>query len=151
MSIQRWQRLACFADTGFFYALTDTGDRWHADSVAVLKQVQEQGRFIVCSPLIVAESYALIRYRVGYEVAIEWLKNLRAWVEVIPIADTHEQKAIAILQQYADQKFTFTDAVSFAMIEELEIRIALSTDKHFQIYHGAFLTFPLAGRILPNP
>lgn len=151
MRSNRWQTLACFADTGFFYALTDSGDRWYPDAAALLRQIQRQGRFLVSSPLVVAETYTLIRYRIGYAVAIEWLTNLRSWVEIVPLTENDEEKAIFILKQYDNQAFTLADAVSFAIIEALGIPIALSTDKHFTVYRGNFIVVPIVGQLVPEP
>ncbi len=149
MTSTRWQRLACFADTGFFYAVIDSGDRWHTECVNLFKQIQEQGRLIVSSHLVVAEAYALIRYRLGSDMAIDWITNLSLWVEIALLDHNSEQRAIEILKTYSDQRFSFTDAVSFAMMEERNIPLALSTDRHFLIYRGNFITLPLQGTILP--
>lgn len=149
--MNRWQRLACFADTGFFYALVDAGDRWHNQAKELLRQIQQQGRIVVTTPLVVAESYALMRYRLGFSVAIQWLTDLEAWVEILEVEMSLRRRAVEILGQYTDQQFTYTDAVSFASLEVYALPIALSVDKHFVIFRGKFLALPLAGTQLPEP
>lgn len=151
MMRSRWQRLACFADTGFFYALVDAGDRWHEEAKTLLGQIQQQNRLIVTSLLVVAEAHALMLYRLGSVVAREWLTGVEQWVELIEVEPAHRQRVQEILSQYSDQRFTFMDAVSFAIIEAHQLPIALSTDKHFGVFRGSHLTLPLMGTQLPAP
>lgn len=151
MRRSRWQRLACFADTGFFYALLDSGDRWHEEAKNLLQQIQQQNRFIVTSLLVVAEAHALMLYRLGSAVALEWITGLERWVELVEVEPAHRQRAQEILSQYSDQQFTLTDAVSFAIIEAHRLSIALSTDRHFGVFRGSYLTLPLMGTQLPEP
>jgi len=150
MSRSRWQQLACFADTGFFYALVDSGDRWHTEAQQILRQVQQQNRIVVTSTLVVAEAHALMLYRLG-TAALQWVSNVGNWVEILPEEPAHHRRAVEILSQYADQQFTYTDAVSFALIEAHGVSVAFSMDKHFIVFQGAFLTLPLAGVQLPVP
>jgi predicted nucleic acid-binding protein len=149
--MNRWQRLACFADTGFFYALVDAGDRWHAETTAILRQIQQQGRPVVTTPLVVAEAHALMLYRLGHGVAMQWLTALEEWVELIEVQSLHCQRAIEILAQYNNQLFSYTDAISFSVLEAYALPIALSVDKHFLVFRGSYLTLPLAGTLLPAP
>ncbi|MCX7926388.1 MAG: PIN domain-containing protein [Fimbriimonadales bacterium] len=149
MSPSRWQRLACFADTSFFYALVDAGDRWHDDCVQLLQHIQQQGRLVVCTPLVIAETHTLILHRIGYPQAIHWVSMVEQWAEAIEVTPEQRKRAVEILTQYADQSFTYTDAVSFAVIETQGLKIALSCDKHFLAFGGDFVTLPLSGTHLP--
>jgi len=44
---------------------------------------------------------------------------------------TLEFKAEKILEKYQDQDFSYTDAVSFALMRELKIGKAFAFDRHF--------------------
>ena len=35
------------------------------------------------------------------------------------------------MRRYSDQRFSLTDAISFVVMEELEVREALTLDRHF--------------------
>jgi uncharacterized protein len=43
-----------------------------------------------------------------------------------------EKEAEETLRKFADQDFSYTDAVSFAIMKEQSIKKAFSFDKHFQ-------------------
>lgn len=140
---------ACFIDTSFFYAILDKSDKWHVVCRQVFDQVRAQMRPLVTTGYVVAETHTLLLYKLGQNIATPWLKDIRKWVEVILPSPNIEERAIEILEQYADQKFTFTDAISFATVESFDIPIVLSADKHFVIYRGEFLTVPLVTQSLP--
>ena len=45
-----------------------------------------------------------------------------------------ERRALAILRQYQDKMFSFTDATSFAVMERLNTQHAFSFDADFRQY-----------------
>lgn len=143
MRVQHKYRTACYVDTGFFYAILDQSDKWHGVCKQIIDEVRSQSRRLVTTTYVVAETHALLLYKLGQNIATPWLRDIRMWVEVHTPPNEDENRAIAIIEQYANQPFTFTDAVSFAVIESLRIPVALAVDKHFVIYKGSFLTAPL--------
>lgn len=88
-------------------------------------------------------------YHMGYSVAMQWLTALEEWVEMIEVHSQHRQRAVEILAQYNDQLFSYTDAISFSVLEAYALPIALSVDKHFLVFRGSYLTLPLSGTELP--
>lgn len=45
-----------------------------------------------------------------------------------------QKSALEILQQHRDKNFSFSDAVSFAVMTRMEIHLAISFDAHFRQY-----------------
>ena len=45
-----------------------------------------------------------------------------------------ELKALAFFKKYADQKISFTDCISFAVMERLKLKQVFSFDKHFEYF-----------------
>jgi uncharacterized protein len=45
-----------------------------------------------------------------------------------------EERARQIIFQYDDKDFSFTDAISFAIMERLNLKLAFSFDRHFAQY-----------------
>jgi hypothetical protein len=122
-----------FVDTGAWLALADTGDGLHDAAIASYPTVLEAGSRLVTTNLVVAESYNLIRRRLGHSPAMSFLESLRASPRLIKIysdADT-ESAAEDILLRYDDQDFSFVDAVSFAVMQQEGIAEAFAFDRHF--------------------
>lgn len=46
-----------------------------------------------------------------------------------------ELRALTLFEKYADQKISFTDCISFAIMERLNIKQVFGFDQHFQ-YSG---------------
>ncbi len=54
-------------------------------------------------------------------------------VEVVRITEGHEANAWAIFEKYSDQKFSYTDCTSFAVMQELNLTDVFTGDHHFLI------------------
>ena len=66
--------------------------------------------------------------------AEEWWHALAASKRVVreSIHEERAERARHIFFRYRDKDFSFTDCTSFALMRELRIREALTTDKHFR-------------------
>lgn len=90
---------------------------------------------LVTTNLVVAESHISIRRAVGHPVAMRFLRALRDSPRLVKVySDEHsEQHAEEILRRYADQDFSFVDAVSFAVMQQRGITEAFTFDHHFLV------------------
>ena len=59
---------------------------------------------------------------------------------VIRARAADEERAKQILFQYTDKNFSFADAISFAVMERLTIRLAFTFDRDFAQYGFTVLT-----------
>ena len=75
----------------------------------------------------------MIRRNMGYLPAINFLENIAASPRLVKIYSdsTLEKAAEKILRKYTDQDFSYTDAVSFAVMENNNIHNAFAFDSHF--------------------
>ena len=117
-------------DTSAVYALLDRSDRNHGRAVSFLKNLAREGRNIVLTNFVVAECHALLLSKLGHDVARTWLKDL-VW-PIERVAESDEERAKEIIMAYADKAFSYVDASTFAVMERLEIREALTFDEHFR-------------------
>ena len=69
------------------------------------------------------------------------------WIE--RITEDDEVKAKRIIRDFNDKDFSYTDAVSFVIMERLNIYIAFALDEHF-VQYGRFLVLPLHREELNN-
>ncbi|RAK08568.1 putative nucleic acid-binding protein [Halanaerobium saccharolyticum] len=59
------------------------------------------------------------------------LINKSMMIKKIHIEAKTEKNVIKILENYKDQRFSYVDATSFAVMNRLELKYALSLDRHF--------------------
>ena len=123
---------AVFVDTGAFYAWLDRRDRWHREARRCFEDLAREERPLAVSNLILAETYTLVRKRLGHRVAIRWLDSLDINLILQTEADHHQ--VCALLARYEDKDFSYTDALSFVLMERLGVRLAFTFDAHFRQY-----------------
>ena len=141
MSIPAIGSQQVFLDSSGFLALIHPRDAHHQEARACWVWLSDHHWLPVTTNFIVAETHALLLSRLGRIHATAFLRQLpqsATRVERVTIAD--EQRAQAIIFQYADKGFSFTDATSFAVMERLEIAHALAFDRHFTQYGLTVLT-----------
>ena len=126
-------RNTLFVDTGAWYALADRSDQYHNEAVEIYPKLLSGYRPLETTNLIIAETYLLIRRCIGYQAAIFFLENIASSPRVVKIYSDNilEETAESILRQHQDQDFSYTDAVSFAVMKQYGIAEAFSFDKHF--------------------
>jgi uncharacterized protein len=126
-------RREILVDTGAWVALAITRDAYHNQAVSIFEAVLRDGRPIITTNHVIAETYTLILRTGGHARAIAFLRSLRTSQRVRTIhADAAlEENAAAILEQYSDQQFSYVDAVSFALMRQRTIEQAFAFDRHF--------------------
>lgn len=120
-------------DTGAWFALADRSDKHHRDAVDIYPRLLNRCNHLTTTNLVIAETYILIRRALGHQAAIAFLGNASASPRIVKIySDSELEKAAEdILRKYQDQDFSYTDAVSFAVMKRHEIARVFSFDKHF--------------------
>ena len=120
-------------DTGAWYALADRSDQHHNEAVEIYPKLLSGYFPLKTTNLVIAETYILIRRSIGYHAAIAFLENIVSSPRVVKIYSDSimEETAESILRQYQDQAFSYTDAVSFAVMRQYGITEVFSFDKHF--------------------
>jgi predicted nucleic acid-binding protein len=124
-----------FVDASAWLAVADKGEARHSDAVTAYSNLLNNQAILVTTSLVVAETYILLRRRLGHRAAITFLKSVNDSPKIeIGYANANlETEAKRILHQYHDQDFSFADAVSFALMQERGITQAFAFDKHFAI------------------
>jgi predicted nucleic acid-binding protein len=124
---------ALFVDTGAWVALADHDDQYHRRAAAAYPELLRAYRPLVTTDLVVAETHIILRLGLGHGPAMAFLSNLRAsaCIERVWTTADLQSEAEAILGRYADQDFSLTDAVSFALMRRRGLRTAFAFDRHF--------------------
>jgi len=123
-----------FVDTSAWFSLLSKSDRNHDKIKNIYQKLLENNNNLVLSNHVLGETFTLIRYQVkNSNLAFKFidLVNKSIMINKIFIEEKTDKKAIKILENYKDQQFSYVDATSFAVMNKLELKYALSLDTHF--------------------
>lgn len=122
-----------FVDTSAWIAIISPRDKFHFSAKTFYSDALVQRRPLLISNLVVAETYTNLRQMLGHRKAISFLDLIERSSLIRCVWSDQELEAQArdILRRYDDQDFSYTDAVSFAVMEQLELTEAFAFDHHF--------------------
>ena len=124
-----------FVDSSAYLALLDTDDEHHSEAIETLQELAQARYRQFTTNVLLIESHALILSVLGRGRAAQFLKDMQeSNTVVIRARAADEERAKQILFQYTDKEFSFADAISFAVMERLAIRLAFSFDRDFAQY-----------------
>jgi predicted nucleic acid-binding protein len=135
-----------FVDTSAWYPAVVSSHPDHATVAAEMAERVQRGVRIVTTNLIVGETHALLLHRSGRKAALRFVQTVRE-PPILIVASSAELERDAVaqwLERFADQDFSFADAVSFAVMKVRKIREALTLDAHFAV--AGFARVPGARR-----
>ena len=122
-----------FMDTAGFLALWDASDEHHQRAVKFQSELSRKKRQFLTTDYIVDETATLLLMRHSHTAAVDFLKTILEsgtlrleWID----SDTFHSAA-ALFQGHDDKQWSFTDCVSFALMDELKIQDSFTTDHHF--------------------
>jgi len=122
--------IAQFADAVYYIALLNRDDTYHANAVALTRELRGE---IVTTEWVLAEvgnAFAQARHRSQF---IELVRVLRVKpdVRIIPASRESFDKGLHLFSRRPDKNWSLIDCISFTVMEDLGIREALTTDRHF--------------------
>lgn len=131
--------MSVFVDTGVFYAHHDTDATRHDVGVSALDDVLQSTEYgqVLTSEYIYDEVVTLAHRRTGnISDGIEVGRRIRGegYPDAIDILSSSPglfEDAVAVYEEYADHEFSFTDAMTVAMVEHHGVDAVLSFDDDF--------------------
>jgi predicted nucleic acid-binding protein len=101
----------------------------------MFEAAEARGARLVTTNLVVAETHRLLLFRAGPRVALHVLDRIHAHPRVTVEFATSElhQRAREWLVRLGDQAISYTDAMSFALMEATHIGVALTLDHDFSM------------------
>jgi predicted nucleic acid-binding protein len=123
-----------FVDTAGWVAAADAADPNHSAIGAVRDRWFEDAGLLLTTDYVIDEALTLLRSRVGLKATKEWWHTVGSShrVRYEQIDAGRAERAREIFFRYRDKDFSFTDCTSFAVMRELRVRSALTTDRHFR-------------------
>lgn len=123
-----------FIDSSAFLALEDESDEHHEEAMRFRDQELLPGNYqLITTSYILDETLTLIRNRLGIPASIDFSKKIRKSriVMVLAVSKEVEEKALDLFEKYDDKSFSFTDCISFVVMQDLRIQEAFAFDDHF--------------------
>ena len=122
-----------FVDTGAFLARYVARDEHHRRAKRAWTEIERTRLPCFTSNFVLDETLTLLGRRASYAFAAERARALFASTALTilrPDADD-EARAVDLFAKFADQKVSFTDCVSFALMRRHELNRAFTFDRHF--------------------
>ena len=124
-----------FVDTSGFYAFIDSDDRLHQKACTLFEKATEESWKLVTTNYIITETHALILSRLGRKLALGYLQGIFDGSTLVERAtEKDENNALDLLLVHKDKDYSFCDAISFIIMERLNISEAIAFDSHFYQY-----------------
>ena len=123
-----------FVDTAGWMACVDAGELSHGRACEARDTALEAGALLVTTDYVMDETLTLIRIRLGLPAAKAWWEQVEGssrvrweWVGM-----ERAEKARKTFFRFRDKSYSFTDCTSFVVMQELRLKEALTTDRHFR-------------------
>jgi predicted nucleic acid-binding protein len=126
---------AAFVDSGAWLAFFSRRDGRHRDADRLFREGVARRAALITTNLVLAELHRLLLFRAGITAALRVLDRMSR-LECLTlefVTEAHHEAALRWLRQFADQRFTYTDATSFAVMESRGCRRVIGFDRHFEI------------------
>lgn len=128
-------------DSSFLVALSDMKDKYHHQAVAFAQQNRQQR---VIPDVVLPEVTHLLGYGIGHHAVRVFLRSLaQSDIRLEPITMGDIERAVEIMEQYADAKLDFVDCCIMTLAERLDITRICTFDRRdfsmFRPLHCSFL------------
>ena len=122
-------------DTSALLALASRRDQYHGRAVGIARRLLAAGGRFVGTSLVLGELHGHLLYRRGPAEARAVVGALLddsayEWLDV-PVALVRDALS-AWLERFRDQRFSLTDAVSFAVMRRERLKTAFAFDQDFE-------------------
>ena len=133
-----------FIDTGAYLSYYHKRDIHHQKSVDTWKNItQVTPSILVTTHHVIDELATLLGRKKDYRYAAEKIKDIFNSNCIIERTDEIDEIiALELFEKYADQNISFTDCLSFVVMQQRNIQKVFTFDKHFQ-YAGFEVIPPL--------
>ena len=134
-----------FVDTSAWAAIADASDDQHQAALAYQANIAGRYRLVITN-YILDELYTLLLMNVGYTQTINFKRSLDqliegGFVEVIWVSELIAHQAWQVFEQFnVDKLWSFTDCVSYVVMQNHGITEVFSFDRHFS--QMSFIRYP---------
>ena len=110
-----------FVDTSAWVAVKDRREKHHAAAVAYLGDLAGRQEQLVTTDFILDETYTLLLYDVGYEVTVQFKREIdllfaKQTLDIIHVGPAIQAEAWTVFERFnRDKAWSFTDCTSYVV------------------------------------
>lgn len=121
-----------FVDTGAFLAKEIQRDQHHAEAMKAWNRLGDTPEILYTSEHCMDETATLLARRTNYAFAADWGADLMgSGITVLQADPTDWETGFRLMRKFADQGVSFTDCLSFALMQRQRINWVFGFDRHF--------------------
>jgi predicted nucleic acid-binding protein len=122
-----------FLDSPFLIALVAADDQYHTRAVEHWRRISRT-TLLLTTTYVVAEVLTFFKARGRHSTAVQIgdLLITSGWVELLHVDQDLFRAGWEYLMKHADKRYSFTDCISFVVMQARGLREALTFDAHFQ-------------------
>ena len=122
-----------FVDTGPWIARYLQRDQFHAEAVEGWKTLRAKRWPLFTSNFVLDEAITLIGRWAGHSFAAARARSIydSSVLTILRPTAGDERAALGLFEKFADQKVSFTDCISFALMKQHAMKRAFTFDRHF--------------------
>ncbi len=125
-----------FVDTGAIIAIKLRGDPHHHQAVEFMRNLGRRPRYT--SSLVLSEAYTWLRYHCGLATAATLAEEmmegeLSGLYKMVRPGRREEEEALRIGRKFADVKLSWTDAMTFVLVDAAGIKEIVGFDAHLRL------------------
>jgi predicted nucleic acid-binding protein len=122
-----------FVDSSAWIAHLSARDRRHAEAEETLRDALARRTALLTTNLVLAEVHRWLLFHAGPRPAAAAIDHIAesGSVTIVFATAVHHRAARAWLERLADQRISYTDAVSFAVMQTTRCASAITFDRDF--------------------
>jgi uncharacterized protein len=121
-----------FVDTSALYAVLDADDADHQVVVERWAKLIGDQSVLVTSSYVLVETISLVQHRLGMQAVRAFYENMLPMLRIQWVDERSHHAAMTALLTAARRQLSLVDCVSFELMRQLQIRTALTLDRHFR-------------------
>ena len=123
-----------FVDTAAWLALVNQDDDLHTQAIQVKNRLQADKSFLITTDFIfleVADALATLKFRRNTIIYIQRLRELVS-LRVLPVSEVLYTQGWRLYCQRLDKDWGLTDCISFVVMQQEDVSVAFTSDRHFE-------------------
>lgn len=113
-----------YVDTSAFYALLDRSDQYHEQAKDLWPSLLDDHMSLLTSNYVVSETVTLLQYRLGFNAALIWYKDILSIVEIAWTDQSTHRKAYELWMNLGRYRFSLVDCISYITMHQHHIEKA---------------------------